>query len=446
MNKNLLHQSLILALLVLGILILLSFINPVTIGTTKFRKIDLLADVRFDKSPELKEPDVLSDSITKVVESAASTCPPGIVCFEDYSPDSSGFRKFFDALKTVKTNKVRIAFYGDSFIEGDMFCGSLRDSLQNAFGGRGVGMLPITSEVAGFRTTVKHEFANWKTKSLVSKKDSTIRANVGPTGFVYLPQQDNFVLYKTSYQRLLRDFSEFYLYYKSEKPGSLEITFSDSTQLNPELKGDGSFETFSYRKAGLNSVKITFPPSDSIEVYGASLEGSTGIVLDNFYMRGNSGLSLTQIPDNLLTSFNKSRQYKLILLQYGLNVVNEDSMTYRGYANGMIKVVRKLKRLYPEASIVMLSVSDRATNTSGTFKSMPSIKGMRDAQRYVAMKTGIVFWDLFQAMGGEGGMVKFVNTKPAMAAKDYTHLTYKGGQKLSGAFVRSLLYQLKSNE
>jgi hypothetical protein len=49
-------------------------------------------------------------------------------------------------------------------------------------------------------------------------------------------------------------------------------------------------------------------------------------------------------------------------------------------------------------------------------------------------------------MGGEDSMVKFVTAKPALAAKDYTHLTFKGGKKLASSLVKSLLFELEKYE
>jgi hypothetical protein len=66
---------------------------------------------------------------------------------------------------------------------------------------------------------------------------------------------------------------------------------------------------------------------------------------------------------------------------------------------------------------------------------------MRDAQRLIAERTGIAFWDLYEAMGGENSMVKLAEAKPPLAAKDYTHLTFKGGRKLAKLMVGSLLHE-----
>jgi hypothetical protein len=131
----------------------------------------------------------------------------------------------------------------------------------------------------------------------------------------------------------------------------------------------------------------------------------------------------------------------LVILQYGLNVALQDSAKYRWYADRMINIVNKIKKDFPKASILLLSVSDRSSNTTGEFTTMQTIPAMRSAQRYIAQQTGIAFWDMYEAMGGENSMVRFVESKPSLAAKDYTHLTFKGGKKIARLLVNSLLYE-----
>ena len=127
-------------------------------------------------------------------------------------------------------------------------------------------------------------------------------------------------------------------------------------------------------------------------------------------------------------------------------MIRDDSSRYGWYARKMITVIDKMKKNFPKASIVLLSVSDRSTNTNGNFRTARSIPALRNTQRYIAQQTGIVFWDMYEAMGGEDSMVKFVSSKPALAAKDYTHLTFKGGKKLGGSLVKSLLFELEEYE
>jgi hypothetical protein len=454
LNNNI-RDPLRLCLWVIGLLFLFSLLPRFSIGTWKFRKIDPLADIRTDKPEASDRPLISLDSIKtessqKKMDSATLTaktgCPQGLVCIEDYSPDGAPLKHFIRALNEMheKHKAVRVAFYGDSFVEGDVFCGSLRDTLQQLFGGEGVGYVPITSEVAGFRPTIRHKFEHWRTYSLISKTDSSTAAKLGPSGLCFLPQEGNWVEYKPARQRFLRDFNTVKLYYKNTGHAVMDYTIDDTISLSKDLKTSSKLQEWSHRGKKMNAIRFQFQQPDSLEMYGASFENGEGIYVDNFSIRGNSGIGLTRIPDETLAEFNKHRNYKLIVLQYGLNSVLEDSLSYGWYVERMINVVNKLKRLFPKTSILLISVSDRSSNISGEFKTMKAIPAMRDAQRLIAERTGIAFWDLYEAMGGENSMVKLAEAKPPMAAKDYTHLNFRGGRKLSGLMVKSLLHEQKS--
>ncbi|MEZ4850537.1 MAG: hypothetical protein R3B93_18375 [Bacteroidia bacterium] len=54
-----------------------------------------------------------------------------------------------------RKGKTRIAYFGDSMIEGDLITQSLRNDLQELLGGQGVGFVPITSQTYGFRKTIE---------------------------------------------------------------------------------------------------------------------------------------------------------------------------------------------------------------------------------------------------------------------------------------------------
>jgi lysophospholipase L1-like esterase len=70
---------------------------------------------------------------------------------------------------------------------------------------------------------------------------------------------------------------------------------------------------------------------------------------------------------------------------------------------------------------------------------MPDVKVMRDIQRRIAQKSGIAFWDMFVAMGGENSIKKYTEAQPPLAAKDYTHLTFRGGREIAKKLADALL-------
>jgi hypothetical protein len=303
-----------------------------------------------------------------------------------------------------------------------------------------VGYVPITSEVAQYRTTIQHTFSNWKTYSIVGLKNAY--SPPGTPGFCFVPLEGNAVEYKPGKKRSSKQFNTVRLFYQNSLPTPVHYVLNDTTEFETDLHPSDTLQQLTLPQRNIGTVKFQFMPNDSVKLYGASFESGTGVFVDNFSMRGNSGMGLSQVSARFHREFNRFRDYKLILLQYGLNVVSEtDSLGYHWYVDRMVRVVNALKENFPESSIVLLSVSDRSSNQDGKFATMPNIVLMRDAQREIAMQSHVAFWDLYTAMGGQNSMLKFVSATPPMAAKDYTHLTYWGGKKLAKKLADALLYE-----
>ena len=82
------------------------------------------------------------------------------VAIEDY--DTAKFTRLDRFVeKLINGEDVRIAFLGDSFIEGDILTQDLRDELQRTFGGRGVGFVPCAIPFEIHRMSVRRSVSGW---------------------------------------------------------------------------------------------------------------------------------------------------------------------------------------------------------------------------------------------------------------------------------------------
>ena len=163
MEKNFLPHTALLACLVLAALLLMHFLPRWEVDGHRLRRVDLLADVRpLPPVPADTAPPLLPPPIPVV----ADTCPPGMTCIEDYGDSTGrGMATFYQALDEASRRPVRIAWFGDSFVEGDILTADLRARLQERFGGCGVGYVNVTSPITYFRRTVYHTFGGWESHS-----------------------------------------------------------------------------------------------------------------------------------------------------------------------------------------------------------------------------------------------------------------------------------------
>ena len=192
----------------------------------------------------------------------------------------------------------------------------------------------------------------------------------------------------------------------------------------------------------MGSVAFTVQEADSSALfYGVAMDGDSGIALDNFSMRGASGLNVRSVPAKMMRRFYELRPYDLVILQYGLNVATKLGSNYDNYINGMKTTIEHIKEYFPGAGILIVSVADRDYKTpEGEVRTMPGIRNLVRYQQNLAAEQGVAFWNMFEAMGGNESMKTLVDAKPSMANYDYTHINVRGGKHLAGMLFEALVY------
>ena len=189
--KNYIARTFLLTLIVAAVLLGLHWLPAITIDGHTMRRVNMLADIEAEE-PEPEEADTIP--LPPPPKPAfVDTCRTGLTCIEDYADSTRrGMAPFYEALDHVGERPVRIAYFGDSFIEADILTGDLRDMLQEHYGGCGVGYVDITSGTYGFRKTLRHSFGGWTSKGV---NDSTgyDRKRIGPSGHYFIPRAGAYI-------------------------------------------------------------------------------------------------------------------------------------------------------------------------------------------------------------------------------------------------------------
>ncbi|MEG0725431.1 MAG: GDSL-type esterase/lipase family protein [Mucinivorans sp.] len=369
--------------------------------------------------------------------------PSSLVAIEDFSSSGEALGRLYANMLQAKSmsRPVRIAVLGDSFIEGDIFTQDLREQLQSRFGGRGVGFVPITSMVAGFRQSVHHEFEGWSTHSIVNNR---ARGGYLMSSFTYTPSDDVAqVTYRGSRSRArLNYFSKARFLFRSLGSAKVKVSINGavpqifSTTPNVDLRqivvGEDSIERVTFIVQG----------DDKFTAYGAYLDSSNGVSVDNYSVRGNSGASLASIDAKLTGELGEMLPIDLVIFEYGLNVVQGDEKSFSLYLSQMTTAIEHLKRCLPNVAILVMSIPDRTRRSGDDWVTMPGVEAMARVQRQLAHTTGVAFWNTLAAMRTRGGMSKFVER--GWAAKDYTHLSQRGGREVARALFEALMYDMQS--
>jgi hypothetical protein len=371
-----------------------------------------------------------------------------------YDTDTlGGLIHFFRALQDLKEHKrdkVRIAYFGDSMIEGDLITQDLRKCLQDTFGGYGVGFMPVTSITAGFRISISHSFSkNWQDYDLSEKEH-----RAGLCGHTFVPvwtggEIDTAAEAGNSWVRYTASknsprLSSFYNVRMFYGPANGQQYANVNGRTIP-LEGKNAVNQLTLNSGTpVNSIQVSFSSSEALEVYGFSIDSDTGIFVDNFSLRGNSGLPLSQIPLNHLSSIDQYLGYDLVIIHYGMNVVSSKVKNYEWYEKGMTPVIRNFQQSFPGTSILVVGSGDKGYKKDGRWTTDPGVPFLLQAQRNMAEKTGSAFWSLYDAMGGfESMATKWAGGDTLYANKDFCHFNFRGARKVGNLLFNELMRDYK---
>ena len=348
----------------------------------------------------------------------------------------NNFQNKLLALSQNKKVKIRIAWFGDSIIEGDLVTQQLRELFNNYFkSNSGVGFLPINTVSSKFRITgVVNSNGIYETNNFMKNPK-----NLYLSGYSYnsssleLNVKDG--VKKNPFQNL-----EKWLY--CGKGDSLQVEFNNQIRV---------FDT----SKNLNKILIDNSPANTINfkiskntapIFGVSMEPETGIIIDNFSFRGITGVELRKIQDLLLDDINTSESYDLIVFQYGVNLLFRPELNnFDYYFSIMNPVIKKLKKHLNNSEFLIIGSADRAFKYNGEWDTAIGIDSLIKVQAKLAFENKIPFLNLYKSMGGKGTIVKWADTIPRLANKDYIHFNYKGATKVANIIFSSLIKDYNKN-
>ncbi len=368
---------------------------------------------------------------------------------------------FFESLRKLSREDafVRVLHFGDSQIEGDRISEYLRERLQDRFGGCGPGLLPPETR-KGMRLSIQTNFSgNWRKYAYIDSKYKPKHSRLGPLQAYYTfvqpveattepASQSSWVKYSdTDYgSELLRKTEVIKLIYAAPKEDlDLEVRTDGKILAQKSLDETTAFEILEIPvQDNYKSIKFDFKTEGEAEILGISIDCKSGVAVDNIPMRGSSGIEFSKIQKEHFGKQLKALDTKLIILQFGVNVVPSVTSSYKFYENLLFRQIKYLQAVCPDASILVVGLSDMARKNGLNYESYPNIEKIRDAQKNAAMRAGCAFWDLYTAMGGQNSMVSWVNAKPSLAGRDYTHFNARGARLVAQLLYDALIFEYEA--
>ncbi|HVZ34263.1 MAG TPA: GDSL-type esterase/lipase family protein, partial [Polyangiaceae bacterium] len=323
-----------------------------------------------------------------------------------------------------------------------------REHLQRRFGdaGHGFHALGKYSRWYGHRGVHYEERRSWETCLIIFKCQSDRR--YGYAGVTSLSRGRSLSLWRTVPEEMGHAWSHFELWYQKRPDGG-----------SFEIRVDGHFARSVQTKAGEVSdavERLQLPDgAHEIEVealgngvargYGVVLErDQPGVVWDELSLIGSFIQRLDYEDPEHIAGQVRERHVDLLAFMFGGNDLQRENtdlrLTTEPYEREYERVVRKLRVGRPQASCLILSMTDHARRENDAIVSRPGVARMVAAQRRVAERAGCAFYDTYTAMGGAGAVQRGRISKPELFSADLHHPSLSG-QRLIGMLVYQALMQ-----
>ncbi|MCJ8153453.1 hypothetical protein MKJ01_06705 [Chryseobacterium sp. SSA4.19] len=382
-----------------------------SLGNLAADKANRAKDFELYKKPDLITDFTKGDSITALVH----------------------FSEKLAQLKKTKKGKIRIAYFGDSMIEGDLLTRKLRKLLQSEFGGYGVGYLPIQSKVAPVRETAEIKAGGWKTINFMDKGAK----NMYVSGFSFSGTGTSYFTDKTLASGIITN--KFLIF--GQPQGNAAVNYNGASMMlngmqtvNRQLLANDTVRSYSFKSN-----------TSSVPYYGVSFESDNGVIVDNFSFRGITGVEFKKIDEDFLKAVQAGNHYDLIVMQYGVNLLfRPDDTDYSYYVKLMTPNLVKFKSAFPKTDILMVSTADRAFRYNGEFQSAKGIHNLVETQAKMAYDNNLSFFNLFETMGGENSIVSWAQKEPPLANKDYVHPNGRGTDILAEKLYHAMMKDYKN--
>lgn len=376
---------------------------------------------------------------------------------------------FFEDLATIKgSNKlIRVMHYGDSQIETDRITRYLRNKLQTQFGGLGPGLVSAVNAYEFELPVSQKSSGNWLRYTAFGRMDTSLTHNrfgVSANFARFSPEKDTAhhkfanpdILPTPPSHKAGVSFKSSHLAYKTARIYSRCRMFygynSDETKVKILADGQPFAEEVLPAANGLKvkqwafqsspvELEFQFESNDSPEFYGFAFDGYTGVAVDNIAMRGASGLMFTRMNAELMAEMFAQLNPKLIILQFGGNVVPGQRDNYDFYRRRFSNQIKRLKRVSPGVSILVIGPADMSKKENDKYITYPNVPLIRDALKQAAFENDCPFWDMYEAMGGLNSMPGWVFNEPPLAEKDFTHFTPQGSKYIAQMFYNAFIYE-----
>ena len=362
------------------------------------------------------------------------TLPCVATSIEDFGdPQASALWQSFRQLQQQQRQKpLRIIQLGDSHTAGDYFTGQLRQSLQRDFGNAGIGWLTpgYIPNQRSAQVLMRHP-ETWR---VVDSKQTKHSGTFPLGGLIQKPSAH----------------SKLEIRLKELSPqGRWRVTLWQQAPRQPWklLRPDEKTQPFLAQETTrsawhrveatldgqqLNGIKLVAPKGAKLAGIVIDQLNVAGITLDALGITGSVAAVINRWDIATLEQQLKWRDPQLIILAYGTNEAFSNDFLVENYESELVKSIQLLRRLSPNAAILLLGAPASAKSKPPFVKTNcrlplpPALERVQQSQRKIAKQQRTLYWDWAQAMGGNCAVTQWRQQKPELMRPDLVHLSKEG--------------------
>ena len=379
-----------------------------------------------EPTPVIKPPVVVAKgSKTAKPKPQLSEVTPNLI-------DHDNLRAFYQALWRTESKQpgavTRILHYGDSPVTADSITADVRSLMQDHFGDAGHGFILVAKPWAWYgHRGVEVGGKNWKIEAASQSHAHDGFHGLGGVSFQGSTGASSHWVLKENHAAMEVEFLI--------QPDGGEFTVRAGGQVIGQVNTAGAkqpaFQTFPLPE-GARQIDLTVD-GGSVHMFGVSfVRNQPGVIYNSLGLNGAQVQAVVRFFEkNQWAEQLQHQRPDLVVINYGTNESIYADYVERSYPGELHEVIRRVKAAVPNASVLIMSPMDRAEkNRSGEIATPPTLSKLVDIQRRTAEEMGCAFFNTFQAMGGEGTMVRWYNNQPRLVSADYIHPLPAGAHKV----------------
>ncbi len=351
--------------------------------------------------------------------------------------------RFHAALATAGVRPVRVAMYGASGTAADTHTAYVRAHLQARFGDGGPGWVPLGRAKRWSRhaEVAIRSSDGWQVMHAVAHRDGSV-LGLGPQGLAFEAKSSRAWVELASRPGRAQTIRSIEIVAMTQpRGGTMRVRIDGGPPVEHATRADvAAVLRIPIAVApGPHTIRIELQGNGPVRLFGAALESGTGVVVDTLGVDGARARNWQRWDPAIWRDAVATRPPALVTIAYGTNEAVDLDRPIAAFVDDYAVVLDRVRQTFPDADCVVLGPGDFPERVGEQWVPRPRLAEIVAAVRDLAATHGCGFWDELVFMGGEGSMVRWVQSDPPLAREDHLHFRPRGAAVKGHELVDALL-------